>query len=1170
MRQFKKYYVGLMFLWLCFCVEAQPDKIFPPSPTVASLMKFVEVPVNLYSGLPDISIPIFEAKSRELSVPITLSYHASGIRVDDVCGWVGTNWALNAGGVISRNIYGKADETQGIGYIQVYNKILKNIDPANPLTFDQTRRIGQGYWDAEPDQFSFNCGTISGRFAIDPVTQTACTFPFLPIRITTNSGLSAWEITGEDGTRYVFGRSSDYRQATESIENESSCAEVSSVDFKANTSWFLLEMISATAGDTVRFFYEDDYISYISGLTYSMSLPYNKEERCSSRSYSTCFNIVSYFSKRISKITTATNTIYFRANTLREDVVNGKMLDSISIYTSDNVFIRKFILDYSYYLSNKIMSQNSYFNNAPYNLKRLRLDKVTEYYDQINKKPPYQFVYDQTMLPPKGSYAQDYWGYYNGQVSNKNPLPAFEFLDVKYDGANREVDTAKCKAGILTAIINPMGGSSVFTFESNDFGHVPSGDINEHKIIPQTDQFPLDFKIGSKNTITKTFNIDFDQNTTIEIELNNSIKNEGDGECIIQDQSGKIIKQMRGSIGKVLLSKLYFLKKGGYNVILTANIPGDRIRCNIQFVKYTGGMILNKYGGGIRICSLHYNDGNQLSNSMIKKYIYRRFDEADRSSGCLVSDFPTFNYSYSEPIIQTNTNSGGNLPSVAGYCHYEKVTSNPQSQMSTTNGSFVGYSEVTEVIGDKGENGKVQYKFTSPIEFKSYGDRGFPFTPTTNYDYARGLPLLVSTYNKLGVLRSKVTNNYLFDKANNYHEIIGTRIGILKTSPNLVPQEWSFIIEQFKIICQWKYLSSTTREDYDNNGKNPVITTTENTYSNPVHGQLSKKKQLNSDGTIITQQFTYPNDYATLSSDNYSKAISLMQQKHIINPVIESVSRIQKPNEKEKVISGNFVKYLEFMSGQLLPYQNYTLDMVSPLDDFQPATIISNSGLKIDSRFRLVESFLQYDKFDNLILYQKNKDIPVSILWSYNYSLPVAKVLDAYPNQSAYNGFESIDKCDWEFDLKDIMPSTEAIAGQKIIKLTSQLKKSNIPSGNYNLTFWIKGNATPKISGKNLVISKTSFSALNSIQWRLCSYQLNYAAAGDLMIDPGISIDEIRLYPEKAQMTTYSYIPSYGINSVTNENNVTSYFEYDKLGRLILTRDFDKNILQFYQYHYKP
>ena len=38
---------------------------------------------------------------------------------------------------------------------------------------------------------------------------------------------------------------------------------------------------------------------------------------------------------------------------------------------------------------------------------------------------------------------------------------------------------------------------------------------------------------------------------------------------------------------------------------------------------------------------------------------------------------------------------------------------------------------------------------------------------------------------------------------------------------------------------------------------------------------------------------------------------------------------------------------------------------------------------------------------------------------------------------------------------------------------------------------------------------------------------------------------------------------------VLDENNIPAFFEYDGLGRLVLTRDLDKNILEQYEYTYQ-
>jgi hypothetical protein len=82
----------------------------PPSPNVASLGKFIDYPVGYFTSVPDISIPIYRVQSGDLTVPITLSYHASGIKPTDVASWVGMGRSVSAGGFISRNVRGKPDE----------------------------------------------------------------------------------------------------------------------------------------------------------------------------------------------------------------------------------------------------------------------------------------------------------------------------------------------------------------------------------------------------------------------------------------------------------------------------------------------------------------------------------------------------------------------------------------------------------------------------------------------------------------------------------------------------------------------------------------------------------------------------------------------------------------------------------------------------------------------------------------------------------------------------------------------------------------------------------------------------------------------------------------------------------------------------------------------------
>src|ERR1700743_48643 len=94
-----------------------------PSANAASLGVYGEIPVSYFTGVPDISIPLYTVKGNKVSLPISLSYHAGGLRPDIHPSWVGNGWSLQAGGVITRKANGLIDEykksfsgTQGYYY----------------------------------------------------------------------------------------------------------------------------------------------------------------------------------------------------------------------------------------------------------------------------------------------------------------------------------------------------------------------------------------------------------------------------------------------------------------------------------------------------------------------------------------------------------------------------------------------------------------------------------------------------------------------------------------------------------------------------------------------------------------------------------------------------------------------------------------------------------------------------------------------------------------------------------------------------------------------------------------------------------------------------------------------------------------------------------------------
>ncbi|HYH55193.1 MAG TPA: hypothetical protein VD772_01195, partial [Anseongella sp.] len=110
-------------------------EVMAPSPTTSGLGRYGEVPVSLFTGIPEISVPIYEIKTRQLSLPVSLSYHAAGLRVEEMASWVGLNWSLNAGGVITRTVRGWPDDHYPKGILN--NSLPQDLMNQPPLFYKQ-------------------------------------------------------------------------------------------------------------------------------------------------------------------------------------------------------------------------------------------------------------------------------------------------------------------------------------------------------------------------------------------------------------------------------------------------------------------------------------------------------------------------------------------------------------------------------------------------------------------------------------------------------------------------------------------------------------------------------------------------------------------------------------------------------------------------------------------------------------------------------------------------------------------------------------------------------------------------------------------------------------------------------------------------------------------------
>ena len=136
--------------------------IIPKTPEVAEMEKYVYTPVGYYTGVPEISIPLGEVRSRTLSVPVTLSYHAGGIRVDQEASAVGLGWSLSAGGVISQSIRDE-DDLRSVRYVMT-DEDLQTQNYLSPGSIHSSKMVGA---DSEPDIFTYSFLGFSGQFLMD-------------------------------------------------------------------------------------------------------------------------------------------------------------------------------------------------------------------------------------------------------------------------------------------------------------------------------------------------------------------------------------------------------------------------------------------------------------------------------------------------------------------------------------------------------------------------------------------------------------------------------------------------------------------------------------------------------------------------------------------------------------------------------------------------------------------------------------------------------------------------------------------------------------------------------------------------------------------------------------------------------------------------------------------
>jgi len=193
-------------------------QIIPPSPKVSSMTKYGEYPVSLYTGLVDITVPVYTIQVNNIQVPIEFKYHASGIKYDDISMEVGLGWSLVAGGVINYTARGAIDFKY-----QAFIKEINKIDPTENCSnddFNGLLEVAKGnnpnsydniynQRDGESDIYTYSFLQYSGQFCV-PYSDTgpsvfpagAVFIPADPLKLVDNS--VSIILLDDKGLSYIF------------------------------------------------------------------------------------------------------------------------------------------------------------------------------------------------------------------------------------------------------------------------------------------------------------------------------------------------------------------------------------------------------------------------------------------------------------------------------------------------------------------------------------------------------------------------------------------------------------------------------------------------------------------------------------------------------------------------------------------------------------------------------------------------------------------------------------------------------------------------------------------------------------------------------------------------------------------------------------------------------
>jgi YD repeat-containing protein len=1270
----------VMLLTIGGALLAQPslyNTVSVATPGAASLGKYADVPVNHHTGIPQISIPVYKVEDGPIALPVSLSYHASGLKVGEPASWVGAGWSLNLSGVISRTVQGAPDERytsssnaeQSKGYLSdggYPNYLWHRENPNNSNEYTNLLKdFYQGYADGEPDLFFFNFGGHSGKFyfgddkvpVLLPEQDMKIEYDYTP---GLHKSIERFILTTPDGTRWHFGTTPQAGD-TDPVERTLAYSQNNGYghDGRSISAWYLYKVVSANGNHTITLSYEAEKYSYYNiasnPVAYDLVAVNGQTPTwIDGNGHGSHLNKVIVEGVRLRQVDFTDGKVELVPGALREDLSGplltltdhpneqAKPLAEIKITGKDGA-CRKLVLAYGYFADSENKGAVEGAGSVNSDKKKLKLLQVQEQScDGSMVLPPYTFDYHAENVPRSLSFSQDHWGFHNG-ADNNMLIPTFtenQFEEVP--GADRDSHWPAMRGGTLNKITYPTGGYTEFEYEPNKAW------VSYHRY---NREYRFSTAVGYDNNNSSTSYQLFSSNP-YKIKLTNSACAYPATSCLasvqITDQNSNALVFSLTAEGGQQKTGYVTLPAGTYKITIYKNAAGQGSMASAEFTEMVPVLYeANETVGGLRIKAIRQSEQARPGTVIKTDYTY---EVNGRTTGVLYSR-PTYvqvlknsgaRYAFTQLQVQGATWRFDNeepMPNEWPYFSFPArkawKSAAPILPMSTTQGNHIGYSEVK--VAKTGNGHSIYRYYGSNIWDNDHSDVAlrkidrssanpaapeYPAAPLP-FDYKRGELKYEGHFSEAGKLLKEAIYTLT------YQVQPVTTPGFRVYAEPRGAGTWVSAKTDFELQSEKKVSTEVVENTYDQVTNDYKQTVTTTLYESPYHSAATSVSTINAKGQTVVARTKYAPDFtlahcnaadncwasyqtaltaagnayaaadaACTTSDcrmaakaqynwekmqarrNYSqcridrlalkaacytsslatadaelKPILALQQDYRIMP-------IEQTSWKNGLLTGalfNRFGYDLSNNGLVNLQKVQKIFLQVPSTSFEPAANNGN-GLAKDSRYADEESY----RFKNGVLYDAEKPGKVysAYLWDYGHTKPVAVAANTLADHIAFTSFETTNGGGFVYNETATVADATAPTGKRAFALSpanniSRLVNATLP---FTVSCWAQGPVT--VNGGTPLRTGRSLNGWTYYEW-------DVANTAQVTLNGNTLVDELRLYPKQAQMTTYTYDLLTGITSQSDAAGNITYYEYDALNRLKYVKDSDRKVLKVMEYGYK-